>query len=454
MAGFLRSASTRTTLLFLVLGGGVAAGCGVDRTGIAGALTAAANSGGAGGSTGTGGQSDAGVATGGTGGPAMGGATGSDAATTPRDAADAIRNAGGAPGSGGASGTDAPSEAGGVTGRGGAQGSGGATGADAVPATGGIVGVGGLTGAGGGTGGSSSPDGARDMADARRDGPRDGTEARRLDTPLGSEDVPGLDTPPDMPFVESDGSYSAEAPISEAGVPLVLVWSDEFDGEANTGVDVAKWSYVTWAPGAVNNELQQYTSSTNNVFHDGAGHLILRGLYNPVAANPYTSGRIDTNGKVALGPGHRIEVRAMLPAGIGSFPAILMKGTSGTWPDSGALGLMEQYGQDKSWFYATAYAGNAAGSGKTDKTQYTFPDALTASVDFHVYSLDWYPDHVVFQVDGHPIVSSTYATSSPFYNITEYLVLDVAIGGDMGGTVDNTDFPMDMVVDYVRVYAF
>ena len=363
---------------------------------------------------------------------------------------------GGATGTGGVVGTGGTVASGGVTSGGGALGSGGSMGVDGGVATGGMSGTGGQTGSGGGIGGSPNPDGARDTVDARRDGSRDGTMDRGADTPLGSDAAPVLDTPPDVPYVESDGSYSGEAPLSEAGSPLVMVWSDEFNGEANTGIDLAKWSYVTWAPGQVNNEAQQYTSSLANVFQDGNGHLVIRGLYTAAATNPYTSGRIDTKGKVAFGPGHRIEVRARLPAGLGSFPALIMLGTSGTWPGNGELALMEQYGQDKSWFYATASAGSGAGSGTTSATKYSFPDAITASADFHVYALDWYFDHLVFQVDGNPIVSSNYATSSPFYNITEYIVLDVALGGDMGGAIDNNAFPMDMVmvVDYVRVYQF
>lgn len=443
----------RLTLVLLALGLGAFAGCTVNSAGLGEAHD---NTGGAAGDTGSGGQGGAGTATSGTGGQGTGGGQGGDAATSSVDArrADTVPNSGGWTGTGGVAGSGGTVASGGVLSDGGAPGSGGSAGRDGAVATGGIPGTGGQTGSGGGTGGSTNPDGARGTADARRDGPRDGIADRGPDISLGSDSAPGPDLPPDMPFVESDGSYSSEAPISEAGLPLVLAWSDEFNGEVGTGIDVAKWSYVTWGPGQVNNEAQQYTSSTNNVFHDGAGHLVLRGLYKSAAANPYTSGRIETKGKVAFGPGHHIEVRAMLPAGMGSFPAILMQGISGTWPDSGALGLMEQYGQDKSWFYATAYAGNAAGSGKTSKTQYTFPDALTASADFHVYSLDWYSDHLVFQVDGQTIVTSNYATSSPFYNITEYFVLDVALGGDMGGAIDNSAFPMDMVVDYVRAYQF
>jgi beta-glucanase (GH16 family) len=113
---------------------------------------------------------------------------------------------------------------------------------------------------------------------------------------------------------------------------------------------------------------------------------------------------------------------------------------------------MEQYGQDKSWFYATAYAPNTAGSGVTSKTRYTFPDETTASADWHLYAVDWYSDRIVFWVDDHITLTTTYGPTSPFYNITEYIVLDLALGGDMGGTIDNSAFPMEMLVDYVRVY--
>jgi beta-glucanase (GH16 family) len=230
------------------------------------------------------------------------------------------------------------------------------------------------------------------------------------------------------------------------------VWADEFNGPTNAGIDTTKWTQVTWAPGHVNNEKQQYTSSPNNVFLDGEGHLVLRALYTPMAMSPYTSGRIDSSGKASFGPGHRVEVRAKLPSGTGSFPGIVMLGTTGTWPQNGELALMEQYGQDKSWFYASATAGSAPGSGSTGNLRYDFANATTASTDFHVYALDWYDDHVVFTVDDDTVGSGTFTTTSPLYVTPEYIVIDLALGGTMGGAIDNADFPMDMIVDYVRVF--
>jgi beta-glucanase (GH16 family) len=325
-----------------------------------------------------------------------------------------------------------------------------------------MTGLGGVAGAGGatGVGGSTQSDGSSDAVEARagdvalEGGPDVGLDvaADHGDGDMGVPDVPLDARDARDGRAGRDGRDASDVLRGEAGATLNLVWYDEFNAAANTGVDVSKWSYVTWLPGQVNNEKQQYTSNLTNVHHDGNGNLVLSGQYKPSATSSYTSGRIDTNGKVSFGPGHRIEVRAKLPAGAGSFPGIVMMGTSGTWPTCGQLSLMEQYGQDKSWFYSTVYAGSAAGSGSTDKIAYDFPDATTASTDFHVYSVDWYTDHVVFQVDGDEILSSAYATTSPLHNVTEYLILDVALGGDMGGTIDNTAFPMDMLVDYVRVY--
>ena len=448
----------RSMLVLVGLGMGAFAGCSVEGAGLGGANGGATSTGGA---TWTGGARSGGAS-----GQATGGNSGDDAATTLANArsSDGMAGGGGAGGmgggAGGAAGQDSTSATGGTAGAGGAGGSGGVASRDGGPATGGGPGMGGSTGTGGQTGlDGSAGQGGSDVADVPA------IEAS-LDLPLdnasdhGDGDVERADGPRDARDARDardvrdvrDGRDGGDAASIDGGPTLNLVWSDEFEGAANTGVDVGNWNYITWDVGEVNNEKQQYTSSLSNVFHDGDGNLVLRARYAPSGTAPYTSGRIDTKGKVAFGPGHRIEVRAILPKGIGSFPAIIMMGSSGTWPACGQLSLTEQYGQDKSWFYSAVYAGTAAGTGSTDKTKYSFSDADTASAEFHVYSLDWYGDRVVFQVDGNQILTSNYGASSPLYTITEYIILDVALGGDMGGAIDNTAFPMDMVVDYVRVY--
>jgi beta-glucanase (GH16 family) len=334
--------------------------------------------------------------------------------------------------------------------------SGGAPATDGAAAqTGGALGSGGAgaattidTGVVLGTGGSPGPGESRDADTGPDENPDLGAD--RNDVPdLGPDILPDVPSAPaeaaDAPPPVADAT--AETTIDTAP-PLTLLWHDEFEGAANAGVDTSKWTYNTQTQ--VNNEKQQYTASRQNVFLDGSGHLVIRGLK---ASAQYTSGRIETNGKFSFKTG-RIEVKAMLPAGIGSFPGIIMMGTSGAWPQCGEIGIMEQYGQDKSWFYASAYADGSANSGDERSIRYDFPDATTASTDFHIYSADWYGDHLVIQVDGAEVMRTSFGTSSPFYTTPEYIVLDVAIGGNMGGAIDPNAFPMDMIVDYVRVYSF
>jgi beta-glucanase (GH16 family) len=255
---------------------------------------------------------------------------------------------------------------------------------------------------------------------------------------------------PDAPADERLESDAA-APVAP-DASLTLVWSDEFDSSSIAGVDTSKWSYVTWDPGHVNNEAQKYTNRLENVFQDGNGYLVLRALNTPSNGFQYTSGRIETNGKFSFKFG-RIEVRAKLPAGIGSFPGIVMLGIAGNWPQCGELAIMEQYGQDKSAINSTAFAGGGPGSGDVGPAKYTFAEGTSASSDFHLYSLDWYADHLVFQVDGAEVTRSTFDKTSPLYSIPEYIVLDVALGGDKGGAIKASQFPMEMIVDYVRVYS-
>jgi len=275
------------------------------------------------------------------------------------------------------------------------------------------------------------------------DGSADSSEAPSHDAALALKDGAG-----------PDGSSAVDAGV-DSGTSWRLVWSDEFSLAANSGADTTKWTPATSDPGAVNGEKQKYTARPQNIFHDGQGHLVLRGRHDFWNSNgttyPYTSGRLQTDGKFQLKFG-RVEVSAKLPAGQGSFPAILLVGTAGNWPQCGEIGIMEQWGQDKSWLYCSTYAGGA--SGDIGSKKITFPNATTLSSDFHLYALEWYSDHMVFLIDDVQVARSDFDGTSPFYTGTFYMILDVAIGGAMGGTIDDAGgFPMDMVLDYVRVYA-
>ncbi|HJX65297.1 MAG TPA: glycoside hydrolase family 16 protein, partial [Polyangia bacterium] len=350
---------------------------------------------------------------------------------------DAAAGSGGSSATSGTSGTDAAAGSGGSSFNGGTSGTDAAAGSGGTSASGGTSGGGTAAGAGGAsTSGTSGTDAAAGSGGTSANGGTSGSEA-------GS----GL----------KDGAGTGGASGKDAGVDgpsWHLVWSDEFNLGANSGADTTKWNVATWEPYAVNGELQKYTTRPQNVFYDNQGHLVLRGLHDSWNSNgtvyQYTSGRLQTDGKFQFGFGHRLEVRAKLPAGRGSFPAMLLMGTTGNWPQCGEIGLMEQWGQDKSWLYCSTYSGTSSDI----KQQVTFPSATTLSSDFHVYVLDWYSDHMVFFVDGMQVARSNFDATSPFFTGTYYLIFDVAIGGTMGGTIDDAGgFPMDMVLDYVRVYS-
>jgi len=338
-------------------------------------------------------------------------------------------------GSGGISGSDAGAED--V-----ASGSGGTSGSDA-----------GAEDVASGSGGTSGSDAGVDADDAPQSGGSSGSDG-------GTDADDTFDSAgPDAGLGANDGASSDGASGTDvrfdSGPNWRLVWSDEFNLGVNAGADPNNWNVATWEPNTVNGEQQKYTARVQNVFHDGQGDLVLRGLdipwTNSGTTYQYTSGRLQTDGKFEFSFG-RVEVRAKLPAGQGSFPAVVLMGTTGKWPQCGEIGMMEQLGQDKTWLYCSTYAGGASGDIGNQKV--TFPNATTLSSDFHVYALEWYSDHMVFLIDDVQVAQSNFDTASPFYTGKFYIILDVAIGGSMGGTIgDASAFPMDMVLDYVRVYS-
>ena len=241
------------------------------------------------------------------------------------------------------------------------------------------------------------------------------------------------------------------------------VWSDEFDGD---NLDLSKWNILRWRPGWVNNEQQAYTDRDTNVFLQD-GNLVIQGLIEPnyydtdhtgsqYTAN-YTSGRINTDDKFSWTYG-KFDIRAKLPSGRGSWPAIWMLGESITsigWPDCGEIDIMEHVGFDD---------GNIHGSIHTKdfnhimNTQRSGSIALpSATQSFHIYSLEWSPHYLRFLIDDSPFFfvynDSNGNTAKWPFDSPHYMILNLAIGGDWGGVqgIESSSFPMRMLVDHVRV---
>ena len=275
------------------------------------------------------------------------------------------------------------------------------------------------------------------------------------DSPPVAPPAPQLPTGPGTPGISENGGIPAG---------LRLVWSDEFEdaGLPNT----AKWSYDTErnAVGWYNNELQYYANARaeNSSVTNGLLVLTARREDLSTAGLPdwggqrYSSARLITRDKASWTYGF-FEVRAKLPCGIGTWPAIWMLSTppQTRWPDDGEIDVMEHVGFDPGVVHATAHTGafnHTLGNQRTATT--TIPDACN---EFHRYQMHWTANRITVGVDDRDYYQYSNDGSGnavwPF-DSPQYLILNIAIGGDWGGQMGVNDaiFPVRMEIDYVRVY--
>ena len=239
-----------------------------------------------------------------------------------------------------------------------------------------------------------------------------------------------------------------------------LVWSDEFNYQGLP--DSNKWSYDrgTGCPsicGWGNNELQFYTWNRSENARVENGMLVLEARKEPFQGAAYTSARLVTKNKGDWKYG-RIEIRAKLPAGRGMWPAIWMlpsKWEYGGWPRSGEIDIMENVGYLPDSIFGAIHTDSYNGMRGTQKVKSVHYTDI--SRNFHVYSVEWTPEYISFRVDGkefnHFRNEGNSVATWPF-DKEFHLLLNIAIGGNWGGKhgVDDTVFPQQMVVDWVRVY--
>lgn len=264
------------------------------------------------------------------------------------------------------------------------------------------------------------------------------------------------------------GGSGSDAPSAPAQAPAAtapelvrpadyqLVWSDEFDTPGLP--DPAKWMYDTGMnrQGWHNRELQYYSGprAENAVQRDGK--LIITARKESMSSAPdwggqrYTSTRLNSAGRTGWTYGF-FEIRAKLPCGKGTWPAIWMLGSSGPWPAAGELDIMEQTGKDPTRVFSTTHTtAGSGGKGVGAGTQVN--DACTA---FHTYQMHWTAQQASFGIDGKTHFTYRNAGTGkdqwPF-DAPQFLILNIAIGGDLGGEVDDSIFPVQMEVEFVRVY--
>ena len=242
----------------------------------------------------------------------------------------------------------------------------------------------------------------------------------------------------------------------DAGKEYALVWAEEFGQEAApvSPLDTGSWSVEVQSPGWVNNELQRYVNSPNNIeVSDGTLKLTCR----KETSGDITSGRIHSGNKKTFTYG-RFEIRAKLPGGRGIWPAIWMHGQnigSVGWPTCGEIDIMEHVGYESTMIYASTHTQLRNHSINTQVTSgITIPDC---EGEFHVYKLEWTRTSISMYVDDKKYFTYTpqsYEVGDWPFNADEMMILNVAWGGGWGGAqgVDESVLPQTMEVDYVRVY--
>lgn len=244
----------------------------------------------------------------------------------------------------------------------------------------------------------------------------------------------------------------------------MLVWSDEFDG--NGAIDNSKWFHQIQLPSGgnwYNNERQHYTNRLENSYLEGGMlHIVAKkeSFTDQGHTKDYTSARL--NSKFAFTYG-KVQVRAKLPTGFGTWPAIWMLGKNINepggywtskpgdkvgWPACGEIDIMEHWGKNQNYISSAMHTPSSHG-GTINHGGQTIPTASTA---FHVYELIWTPEKMVFSVDGNVHYTYNPATKNedtwPF-DADQYFLLNIAIEGS--GT-DNSFTESAMDIDYIRVY--
>jgi beta-glucanase (GH16 family) len=232
-----------------------------------------------------------------------------------------------------------------------------------------------------------------------------------------------------------------------------LAWSDEFNG---TALNTSYWNQETGGGGWGNNELEYYTSSTKNTFLSN-GNLIIEARKEAISGSNYSSGRMTTQNKKTFTFG-RIDIRAKLPVSKGMWPALWLLGSnisSVPWPGCGETDLMELIGTYPGRVYGTAHWKTLAGAHDSKGTLYDLPTG-NFSQQFHVFSLVWTTDQMKWLIDDQlylTVNKSDLGTSNYPFNASQFLIFNVAVGGDWPGAPDTgTAFPQRMFVDYVRVF--
>ena len=242
-----------------------------------------------------------------------------------------------------------------------------------------------------------------------------------------------------------------------------LVWGDEFEYDGK--LDESKWHHQIIPPNNGswwNNEAQHYTNSTkNSIVSDGTLKIIaIKENYTvDNSTKNYTSARLNSKFGFKYG---RVDVKAKLPATQGTWPAIWTLGTnineignffgdsegSVGWPRCGEIDIMEQNGWNKNELYGYFHFANPQGEYGNHGN---ITSISNASGEYHIYSMEWTDEIIKILIDDKEFVSLINNGNVPYDN-RHYLLLNIAIGGNLGGDIDPSFSQDRMEIDYVRVF--
>jgi beta-glucanase (GH16 family) len=246
------------------------------------------------------------------------------------------------------------------------------------------------------------------------------------------------------------------------GAAYKLVWADEFETPGLP--DPEKWGYDVGGWGWGNSELQYYTADRLENARVEDGYLIIEAHKEPNylgSGNDYTSARLLTKDKHSWQYG-RFEARIKVPDGAGLWPAFWMLGTDIDevgWPQCGEIDIMEYVGREPNRIFGTIHGPRYSGGGSFGGEYEGFSEPVPEN--FHTYAVEWEEDSIRWFINDIEYFSSnpeairgTGRTPLEWvFNHEFFMIVNLALGGNFGGTLDpELEFPVRMLVDYIRVY--